>query len=85
MEQTTFENKALILAELWISRRKDPIFEEFVEYNDMGLPLAYGVVEDFVAPNEIVTAFIEETFSLLLSGLDIEEDTGFFTLDELLS
>lgn len=84
MEQTTFDNKCLILAELWVSRRKDPIFTEFVEYNDMGLPLAYGVVEDFVAPNEIVTNFIEESFALLLSGLDIE-DAGFSTLDDLLS
>lgn len=84
MEQTTFDNKCLILAELWVSRRKDPIFTEFVEYNDMGLPLAYGVVEDFVSPNEIVTNFIEESFALLLSGLDIE-DAGFSTLDDLLS
>lgn len=82
---TTFENQTLILAELWVSRRKDPIFIEFVEYNDLGLPLAYGVSEEFVHVNDIVKGFIEETFSLLLAGLGIEEDIGFYALDELLS
>jgi hypothetical protein len=85
VNSTTFENQCLILAELWVSRRKDPIFTEFVEYNDMGLPLAYGVAEEFVHVNDIVKGFIEETFSLLLTGLGIEEDTGFYVLDELLS
>jgi hypothetical protein len=51
----------------------------------MGLPLAYGVAEEFVHVNDIVKGFIEETFSLLLTGLEIEEDTGFYVLDELLS
>ena len=30
-------------------------------------------------------AFVEETFSLLLAGLGIEEDTGFETMEDIMS
>ena len=83
---TTFENKCLILADLWMNYREDEEFIEFIEYNDFGLPLAYaianGIVED---PNSIAQNFIGESFDLLLAGLEIEEDTGFELLDDLFS
>ena len=83
---TTFENKCLILADLWMNYREDEEFIEFIEYNDLGLPLAYaianGIVED---PNSIAQNFIGESFDLLLAGLEIEEDTGFELLDDLFS
>lgn len=81
---TTFSNKAIILADLWLNYRSDEEFEDFVEYNDLGLPLAYmisfGIVEDV---NETAKKMVEETFDLFLSGLGIE-DTGFELLDDLL-
>ena len=83
-EQTTFDNKASILSEIWVNYRGDEEFNDFIEYNDLGLPLSYlvstGVVE---AKSEQARAFIEETFSLLLTGLGLE-DTGFDSLDNIL-
>jgi hypothetical protein len=62
----------------------DPDFEDFFEYNDLGLPLAYlistGVVE---AKTERAKAFVNETFDLLLAAVGVE-DTGFETLDKIL-
>lgn len=83
-EQTTFQDKASILADLWLNYRQDVEFADFIEYNDIGLPLAYAIANDIVATTPIATNFVEETFSLLLEGLDVEEDTGFETLDGLL-
>jgi hypothetical protein len=64
--------------------RDDEEFQDFIEYNDLGLPLAYlvstGVVE---AKSEQAKSFINETFDLLLAGVDVE-DTGFEALDEIL-
>jgi hypothetical protein len=77
------ENKAGILSELWISYKNDPNFEDFIEYNDLGLPLAYALANGIITNSVRVEAFIEETFDLLLSGLGIE-DEGFETLDEIL-
>jgi hypothetical protein len=84
MTTTTFENKCVILSDLWLNYRYDKEFADFIEYNDMGLPLAYTLSEGIVNGTDMSTKFIDETFDLLLSGLEIE-DTGFESLDELLS
>jgi hypothetical protein len=83
MAQTTYSSKCLILADLWLNFRNDEEFTDFVEYNDLGLPLAYAIANNIVPSTEIAEKFVGETFDLLLAGLEIE-DTGFELLDDLL-
>jgi hypothetical protein len=83
-DTTSFSNKCSILAQLWMNHRQDPEFQDFVEYNDLGLPLAYAIAENVVSAKELATQFINETWDVLLAGLNTE-DTGFETLDDLLS
>jgi len=83
MAETTFSKKVEILADLWITYSNDETFADFFEYNDLGLPLAYALDNDIVVANENTNKFIEETFALLLSGLE-QEDTGFDSLNALL-
>jgi hypothetical protein len=64
--------------------RGDTDFQDFIEYNDLGLPLAYVIANGIVDSSPLSKSYIEETFDLLLASLEIEEDTGFETLDELL-
>ncbi len=80
---TTFSNKALILADLWLNYRDDTEFSDFVSYNDLGLPLSYAIANGVVESNPIAEKFVEETFALLLAGLGLE-DTGFELLEDLL-
>lgn len=82
---TFFENKAEILAELWQDYRNDEEFQDFVSYNDLGLPLAYSVANGIVEKSPMVEQFVEESFRLLLLGLGIKEDLGFEVLDDVLS
>lgn len=82
---TTLENKAFILSTLWMEYRDDENFEDFFEYNDLGLPLAYALSGGMIEVKEPAIAFIDEAFSLLLKGLGVEQDTGFTDLDEILS
>jgi len=84
MTTTTFENKTTILADLWLNYRYDTEFADFIEYNDLGLPLAYAINEGIVDTTELATNFINETFDLLLAGMSIE-DTGFDSLDDVMS
>lgn len=81
---TTFENKCIILSDIWLNYRNDTEFVDFIEYNDLGLPLAYAISEGIVDTTELATNFINETFDLLLAGLGID-DTGFEHLDDLMS
>ena len=84
MTPTTYSNKLNILADLWLNYKDEPDFQDFIEYNDLGLPLAYAIGEDIVKTTPTAEKFINETFDLLLAGLETE-DTGFETLDDLLS
>jgi hypothetical protein len=82
---TSFENKLTILADLWLNHRYDEQFLDFVEYNDLGLPLAYAVSEGIVTSTDVAEGFISETFDLLISGMGIDEDTGFESMEDLFS
>lgn len=80
---TEFTNKVKILAELWIDYRDDEQFEDFCEYNDLGLPLAYLTDNGLATSTELGNKYIQETFDLFLTALEIEEDTGFESLDDV--
>ena len=64
--------------------RKDSDFQDFLEYNDIGLPAAWLIAEELCIPNDKLKIMIDETFLLLLAALEIKDDTGFDTLDDLL-
>lgn len=85
MEETTFDNKTFILADLWMNFRDDEGFADFFEYNDLGLPMAYALSHNIVKSTEKAEAFVNETFLLLLASLGIEEDTGYDNLDDILA
>lgn len=80
---TTFDSKCEILGELWIEYKNDAEFEDFIEYNDLGLPLAYAISSGIINSTPIAEGFVTETFELLLSGLEIE-DEGFESLADVL-
>lgn len=83
MAKTKFSNKCDILAELWIEYKNDVEFEDFISYNDLGLPLAYAISSGIVERSKLSEGFISETFDLFLEVLDIK-DAGFETLSEIL-
>jgi hypothetical protein len=82
--ETIFSNKCKILAELWLSYRDDVDFADFVDYNDLGLPLAYILENSIAVGNDESMKFIDESFDLLFKHLGIQ-DRGFEEFDELLS
>ena len=81
---TPFKVKCEIIGDLWMTYRYDSKFKDFIEYNDIGLPLAFLVSEELVQPAPLAKSMIEESFELLLAALELEEDTGFDSLEDLL-
>ena len=82
MAQTDFSNKVSILAELYSNYRYDDGLKDFIEYNDLGLPLAFLASEGLAQITEDGAGYIEETFLLFLSSLSLE-DEGFETLIQI--
>jgi hypothetical protein len=81
---TPFSKKCEILGDLWLEYREDETFQDFFEYNDLGVPIAYAVQEKLIEKlTSEGTRIVEESFRLLLAGLSVE-DTGFDSLEHLL-
>lgn len=81
---TSFENRCMILSELWMEYRDQVEFTDFVEYNDLGLPLSFLLDEGIVLPTDRSTMMINETFDLFLATLGRETDEGYESLDDML-
>jgi hypothetical protein len=73
VDTLAIETKARILADLWTEYRDDENFTEFIEYNDLGLPLAYALTNSIIESTPMVEQFVNEAFRLLVAGLEIEE------------
>jgi len=83
MAGNTFDNKISILAELWMNYRDDEDLQDFVEYNDLGLPLAYFLMNEIVLSTPQSAVYIDETYNLFIASLGVE-DKEWQSLDELL-
>ena len=80
---TPFSKRAEILADLWMNYRDDEEFQDFIEYNDLGLPLSYAITANLVSLTSAGESLVNETWDLFLAGLEIE-DSVFDTLDDIL-
>ena len=79
---TGFAKKCAILGDLYANYGQDPEFKDFVEFNDLGLPLAYLSNEGLCELSIDGERYIEETWTLFVKSLGIE-DVGFDDLDEM--
>jgi hypothetical protein len=78
-----FADKAGIVGQLWIEFRNDEDFSAFMEYNDLGCPLAYMIAEGIVKEvTPLGEEMINETYKMLLDLLEVTEE-DFEVLDEI--
>jgi hypothetical protein len=80
---TDFSSVCDILGELYANYKEDNEFKDFIEFNDLGLPLAYLTRETLAVPSDDGARYIMETWEIFLKGLNLE-DTGFTDLDSVL-
>lgn len=79
---TNFLSKCDILAELWLDYRAEEDFTDFIEYNDLGLPLAFAISQDIIKSTPRAEGYINEAYDLFLAALEME-DGEFDTLDDV--
>jgi hypothetical protein len=81
---TEFLAQCDILSELWMNYRNEVDFQDFIKYNDIGLPLAFVINEGIVdKPTEAAQSFVTEAFTIFVEALGIG-DEGFNNLAEVL-
>ena len=79
---TDFTKMCEILGSLYANYKQDEDLKDFIEFNDLGLPLAYFVSEDLCQVSDDGARYITETWQLFLASMDLQ-DTGWDSLDQL--
>ena len=70
-----FPDKAAVIGQLWIEFRNDEEFSAFMEYNDLGCPMAYMVSKDLIKElTPIGEELIEQTFKMFLDLINVTEE-----------
>ena len=81
---TDFSKRCEILSKLWQDFRNEEEFEDFIQYNDLGLPLAYSIDQSIVKSSPQAEIFINETYDLFLAALEADPDAEYDSLEDLL-
>jgi hypothetical protein len=79
---TDFDSKCEILGQFHSNYSAQKEFQDFMEFNDLGLPLAFFVSEGLCKVSDDGVRYINETWDLFIASLEIE-DTGFSTLEDV--
>jgi hypothetical protein len=80
---TNFETMCSILAELWANYRQDKELKDFVEYNDLGLPLAFLIDANLVDASPNAKDYVVETWQIFLAALGLENDIEWKSLEQI--
>jgi hypothetical protein len=70
-----FADKTGVIGQLWIEFRNDEDFSAFMDYNDLGCPMAYMVAEGLIKDlTPVGEEMIEETFKMFLELINVTEE-----------
>lgn len=81
---TNINEQCNILSSFYLNYKDDKALDEFMEFNDIGLPLAFLASEGLCDLNDSSLTYIQETFDMLLATLGLD-DIGYSSLEHLLS
>ena len=82
-DTTTFDNRCQILGDFWVEFKGTDRFQDFIDYNDLGLPLAFALATGLVKSTSLVEPYVNETFELLLAAVGLE-DKGYTDIEDIL-
>ena len=87
MDKTPFSNRCGLLAALWFfySKKEDlgEAWQDFFEYADLGLPLAYMIESNLADVRPDGEVVINETWEALCALLDIDPTAEYETLEQM--
>jgi len=81
---TDFTKVCEILGTLYANYKEDEEFKDFIDFNDLGLPLAFLASENLCEVSDDGARYITETWTLFVHSLGLQ-DLGFDTLDQMLT
>jgi hypothetical protein len=80
---TDFGKVCNILGKLYSDFKEDEEFKDFIDFNDLGLPLAYFASERLCEVSDDGARYIMETWALFIAGLNLEDTGDWDSLEEV--
>lgn len=81
---TDYAKRSEILKHLWVNHNDNEIFEEFIDLNDLGLPMAYFISQGIVESTPMAEDLVNQSFQALLDMFEVD-DRGFKSLQEIIN
>ena len=69
---------------MWLNYRDSVEFKDFIDFNDVGLPLAFLIDSNLCEPTDEGMNYVKETWTLFLDSLQIQ-DVGFENFDAVMA
>jgi len=79
----SYSKRCFILSDFWLNYKDEEDFEDFVAYNDIGLPLAFMITEDIVKSTTVAEVYVNEAWELLCKALDIDSKQDYDSLEDM--
>jgi hypothetical protein len=79
----SYSKRCFILSDFWLNYKDEEDFEDFVEYNDIGLPLAFMITEDIVKSTTVAEVYVNEAWELLCTALKIDSKQDYDSLEDM--
>jgi hypothetical protein len=58
-------------------------FEDFIEYNDLALPLAFAITENIVESTQVAEVYVLEGWELLCGALGLDAKLNYESIDDM--
>jgi hypothetical protein len=81
---TSFSSKVSILAEVYSEALWNAELKDFADINDIALPLAYLVENEFATITDKANSYIEETWDMLCTLLKVDATATYESGDDML-
>lgn len=80
---TPYSKKCEILSTFWLNYRDQEGFEDFIEYNDLALPLAFAINENIVESTQVAEVYVLEGWELLCGALGLDAKLNYESIDDM--
>jgi len=74
MKTMEFDDKAQITAEAWMLVRDSEVWDEIVQYGDLGFPLAYAHVAELATLDEDGKKLVLDVYDIIVKSLEIPDE-----------
>ena len=82
--ETPLEDKAQIIVEFVQDFQVTGEYDEFFDYNDLGIPLAIAITQDMADLTESGLAIFEETWSQLCELFEMDKTESYESIEDLM-